>query len=378
MKYRFLAILLASLGLSASAMANGSLNIGASYDGWSTNYVAPSMDNGYEVFTPVGFSFDLDPQISVYAQSEFATANYVGPTGAVGSVTNMTYNLTNISDTVAGGKISFKTFGLKSVFEAAINIPTGDTSWETKAQISEPPIQFVDDRYSGRGLGLSGFYGLSLPDGRGEYTVGGGYLYAGAFNPNYGLSTNTKLGDAVFGALNRVTPMSNDENEIIRVSVYQSFPTYENGVNVYQLGTNFNASYNWSNPKALSFEIGGQVYLPSSYNGTTEAYNSNGPRVYGVATYAFDDFTLSGRLKYIFQNDYPTNQSLAQANDGGGGFQAGIEPGYRFRMDETSFLKVSASFDEIYANNYAYTTSGGLTGLNFLFWAIHTEYQWKL
>lgn len=378
MKYRTLVFLLALLGLSANAMAEGSLDIGASYDGWSTNYVAPSIDNGYEVFVPVGVSFNLDPRISVYAQSEFATANYEGPTGSVGSITNVTTDLTNVSDTVAGGKLSFKTFGLKSILEAAVNIPTGDTSWETKAQISEPPVQFIDDRYSGRGLGLSGFYGVSLPDGRGEYTVGGGYLYAGAFNPNYGISNNIKLGDAIFGAVNRVTPFSNDENEIIRLSVYQSFPTYENGVNTFQLGTNFNASYNWNNPKALSFEVGGQVYLPSSYNGTTEGHNSNGPRVYGTATYAFNDFTLTGRLKYIFQNDYPTTDPLAQANDGGGGFQAGIEPGYRFHMDENSFLKVSASLDDIYANNYANTTSGGLTGVNYLFWALHTEYQWKL
>jgi hypothetical protein len=364
--------------LVGNAWAAGQLSIGASYDGWNSNYVSPSKDSGWEVFTPVSLGLSLDPQLGVYVQGEFATANYISTSGTAGNTTVSNISLTNVSDTVLGGKYTFNSFGLKSVFEAAVNIPSGDPSWEDKAQLSEPPVQFIDDRYTGRGLGLSGFYGLSLPDGRGEYSVGAGYLYAGAFNPNFNQVTNEKLGDAVFLAVNRVTPFQNDENEIFRVSAYQSFPTYESGQNIFQLGTNFNASYNWSNPKALSFEVGGQVYLPSSYNGTTESHNSNGPRVYASSTYAFDDLALTGRAKYIFQNDYPTTDPLAQNSDGGGGWQLGFEPSYRFRMDDSSFLRISGSIDYIYANNYGQDANANLTSVTYLFWAAHTEYVWKL
>ena len=109
MKFNYLVLLIIFIGVTDKVMAEGQLSIGAHYDGWSTNYTAPTQDNGYEVYTPLAISYDLTPEWSFYAQSEFATANYVGPTGPVGSVTNVTTNLTNISDTVAGGKFSFRT-----------------------------------------------------------------------------------------------------------------------------------------------------------------------------------------------------------------------------------------------------------------------------
>jgi len=373
MELKNLILMMAFIGLVSRVWAtSGELSIGASYDGWSTNYVAPGQDYGYEAFVPVNLSYDFG-DLSFYAQGQFGNGCYINST-------NGDYNLTNFSDTVVGGRYSFRSFGLKSIVEISGNLPTGDTSWETKAEYSEPPVNFITDRFEGRGLGFSGFYGLSLPDGRGEYSLGAGYLYSGAFNPNFGISSNTKLGDAVFGAINRVTPISNNENEIMRFSVYETFPTYENGQNVYQLGTNFNLAYNWVNPKALSFEVGGQVYLPSSYYGVTESHNSNGPRVYGTATYAFDDLTLTGRVKYIFQNDYPINDAsgLQASNDGGGGLQLGFEPAYRFHMTDSSFLKVSASLDDLWANNDGTSSTGSYTTVNFLFWAVNTEYTWKL
>jgi hypothetical protein len=295
---------------------------------------------------------------------------------------NGTYTLSNLSDTVLGGELTFKTFSLKSIFNAAVNFPTGDTTWNTKEQSSIPPTQFIDSRYSGRGWGASGFYGISLPDGRGEFSAGVGYLYSGAFNPSYGNVTTVNslsLGSAVFLALNRVMPFKNDENEIIRFSVYQSFPSVENGQNYYQLGTNFNGSYNWSNPKALSFEVGAQYYLPSAWATNdgplvTESLNSNGPRVYADSTYVFDDFSITGQVKYIFQNNYTPGNAYYN----GGGFLAGVGPAYRLKTGEDSALKFSAELDDVYANNYGVDANGNLTNVNFLFWTLTTGYEMKL
>lgn len=371
-------LLVLSLLMTSGVWADGQLSLGATYDGWNTNYAAPSQDNGYEGLVPVAISYRFIPELNIYTQGEFMIASDTYTSGG----SNGTYTLSNFSDTVLGGELSFNTFSLKSIFNAAINIPTGDTTWNTKEQASIPSTQFIESRYSGRGLGASGFYGVSLPDGRGEFSAGVGYLYAGAFNPSYGNVTTVNslsLGSSVFFALNRVMPFQNDENEIIRFSVYQSFPTVENGQNYYELGTNFNGSYNWSNPKALSFEMGAQYYLPSSWansNGqlVTESLNSNGPRIYADSTYAFGDFSLMGIVKYIFQNNY----SPGDAYYNGGGFLVGFEPAYRLRMGEDSALKFSASLDDVYANNYGVDVNGNLTNVNFLFWTVTTAYEMKL
>jgi hypothetical protein len=362
--------------MTSGAWAEGELSVGAVYDGWNTNYAAPAQDNGYEVLFPVAISYRFTPDLNIYSQGEFMTA---GDTYTVNGASPQTYNLSNLSDTVLGGELTFKTFSFKSIFNAAVNFPTGDTTWNTKEQSSIPPTQFIDSRYNGRGWGASGFYGISLPDGRGEYGVGVGYLYSGAFNPSYGNVTTVNslsLGSAVFFALNRVMPFKNDENEIIRCSVYQSFPTVENGQNFYQLGTNFNASYNWSNPKALSFELGGQFYLPSAWstNGgplVTESLNSNGPRVYADSTYAFDDFSLASEIKYIFQSDSIINYN-------GGGLLLGLGPAYRLKLAEDSALKFSAMADYIYAKNNGSDSNGNPTSTEYIFWTVTTGYEMKL
>ncbi len=365
--------------LTSTAWADGQISFGATYNGWNTNYTAPAQDNGYEVLVPVAVSCRLVPELNIYGQGEFMTAGdtYTGNDGSVG-----TYNLSHFSDTVLGSELNFKLFSLHSMLSAAVNVPTGDTTWNTKEQSSIPPTQFIDSRYSGRGLGISAFYGLSFPAGRGEYSAGLGYLYSGAFNPSYGTVTTVtslQLGDAVFLALNRVVPFQNDENEIIRFSVYQSFPTMENGQNYYQLGTNFNGSYNWSNPKALSFEIGAQYYLPSAWsNGgaplTTETNNSNGPRVYADSTYAFGDFSLTGLVKYIFQNGYTT----ADIYYNGGGFLAEIEPSYRIKLEGDSAIKISAAVDYVYANNNAVDMNDNIASTQYLMWTLATAYEIKL
>jgi hypothetical protein len=378
MSYKKILILVFLFLMTSGVWANGQLSFGATYNGWNANYAAPAQDNGYEGLVPVAISYRFIPELNVYSQGEFMIASDTYTSGG----SNGTYTLSNLSDTVFGAELTFKTFSLKSIFNAAINIPTGDTSWNTKEQSSIPPTQFIDSRYSGRGLGASGFYGVSLPDGRGEYSLGVGYLYSGAFNPSYGNVTTVNslsLGSAVFLALNRVMPFKNDENEFIRFSVYQSFPSTLNGQNYYQLGTNFNASYNWSNPKALSFELGGQFYLPSAWSNNggplvTESLNSNGPKIYADSTYAFDDFSITGQAKYIFQNDY----SAGNAYYNGGGFLVGIEPAYNLKMDGDSTLKFSAGLDDVYANNYGVDAKGNLTNVNFLFWTVTTAYEMKL
>src|SRR5271156_1225393 len=104
MIYKNLRILIFLLLITSSAWAEGQLSVGAAYDGWNTNLVAPAQDNGYEVLVPVAVSYRFIPELNVYSQGEFMTAGDTYTSG--GSVG--TYNLSNVSDTVLGGELDFK------------------------------------------------------------------------------------------------------------------------------------------------------------------------------------------------------------------------------------------------------------------------------
>ncbi len=374
-------IVAALLLMPLQALAEGKIDLGMDFDGWTSNYLG--ADNGYELFVPLSFTYQLEKGFSVYGQTEFANANYTSTDST--SITTST-TLTNLSDSIIGTELHFKSFSLNSIVNVAVNIPTGDPTWETKEYASNIPTEFIDTRYQGRGFGMSALYGLSFPDGRGEFGAAAGYLYSGAFNPSYGTvfnpTTQLKLGDAVFVAVNHVTPYSGDQNEIIRVTGYQSFPTQTDGQNVFQLGTNFIASYKWSNPSAFSFEAGAQYFLPSGrLNSTTgvygtEADNSYAPRFYVTPSYTFGDFAIAGNFKYILQNDYSTSNALYD----GGGFLAGIEPSYHMKLDEGSSLLLSASYSYIYAINKGLDPITNVFDANatYSFFTVGATYELKL
>ena len=379
MKKECFCVLTALFIFPVSAMAEGELGLGVQGDVWNSNYVQPA--NGFDILVPLSLSYKVSPVVNLYGQTEFASGSYTDSSTVPGTET---INLNNISDTVLGGEVHFKSGSLPSIMNIGINLPTGDPTWETKEIASSIPTEFVDSRYRGRGLGLSVLYGISLPEGKGEYGVAGGFLYSGAFNPSYGLtagpSNALNLGDAVFLALNHVQPHSEDENEIIRLSIYQSFPSAQNGQNVFELGTNFNASYNWSNPNAFSFEVGAQVYLPSErVNGlgylVKESSNSYAPRFYVTPSYAFGDFVLETQAKYIMQNDYSPG---GQYYDGGG-WLLSVTPSYRFKLDADTSFKLLASFTDVYALNLG-TANGNANAanVNFNLWTISTSYEMKL
>jgi tetratricopeptide (TPR) repeat protein len=336
---------------SAPSIPKGQLSLGISYDVWDSSDILPF--NGYEIFSPVSFSYQLIPSIKLYAQTEYACGSYTD------SASNTeTINLTNFSDTVAGGKFNFKLFGLPSLLNIAVNIPTGDPSWESQEFASSIPTEFEDGRYQGRGFGMSAFYALSIPGLKDEFGVAAGYLYAQAFNPNYaksyGMNSSLSLGDAAFLAFDHVQHDSENLSEIARLSVYYSLPTVLDGNNIFQLGTNFSASYAWSNPKGFSLELGAQAYLPclrlnEQNQFVVEDQSSYAPRFYATASYAFGDFVITGKGKYIMANNYTTADQYYD----GGGFVAGIGPAYSLKIDGSSDLKFSTSFDYVYAFNFA-------------------------
>ncbi len=361
-----------------TALAEGpfELSYGLNGDIWTSNYAQPYT--GYEAYLPITGSFQIDPQWKVYAQTELAAGSYTDSYAGPETIT-----LANISDTVLGGTYSFKTFGLPSLVNLALNLPTGDPTWESKEYYSEVPTEFVDSHYRGRGFGVDALYGISLPETKGEYGVAVGYLYSGAFNPSYGLnyskSTSLNLGNAMFLAFNHIQPDNKDLSEIARFSVYYSQATVVNGQDVFQLGTNFTGSYGWINPKAFSLEIGAQAYLPSQRLDTnnvfgTEAHNSYAPRFTVTPSYAWGDFVLAGLVKYIMPNDYST----LDTNYDGGGFLVGIEPSYKIKFDKDTSFKIGLSFDDIYALNFGVDNLGNRTNVNYELWNLTTVYELKI
>ena len=366
--------------LSTGAFA-GQFNLGVQYQGWNSNYVAPANFSGWEIWAPVNFNFSLDKAINVYASSEFGNAAY---TDSLSGTPN-TITLTGFSDTVIGSELDFTGFGVPSSFNIAFSIPSGDQTWESKQIASNIPTQFVESRYKGRGFGVDAMYGLSFPAGGANIGAAAGYLYSGAFNPNFGTPTGAgnqlKLGDSLFIALNYVQKFSGNQSQIIRLSGFYSLPTQQNSSNVFELGTNLNASYGWNNPEAFSFELGGQYYfagLRPDINGnfTTEAHNSYGPRLYFYPSYAFSDFVITGRAKYVLPNGYAVSDPLYVTCVGG--FLVGLEPSVSLKLDNSSALKFSISYDYIDAQNAAVDINANPTNVIYDRWTFGTSYQVKL
>ena len=363
---------------TTKVLAAGSVSLGEELTAWTTNYSASFPFNGSELLTPLAFDYRPDSSFGLYGQSEFAHGDYTDSTGQV-TTTNM---LNFFSDTVIGTELHFQSLSLPALLNVGLNLPTGDTGWETKQIASNIPTEFVDSRYRGRGFGVSALYGLAFPSGGGEFGAAVGYMYAGAFNPGYGVGLPAgplKLGDSVYLSLNHVQASNDNQTEIIRLTSFVSLPTQNNGQNIYQLGPNFNASYSRIDTKALSFEAGIQYWLPgqrpdTSGNLVAESYPYYGARFYLNPSYSFGDFSLGAQLKYVLPNGYPTSDAFYDD----GGFLAGIQPSYLLKLDNVSNLKITGSYDYIAWMNRGRDASQNLTNVIYNYFTFEASYELKL
>jgi len=353
----------------------GQMTVGAQFQGWNSSFVQPY--NGYEVWLPFSMNFRVDNKLGFYGQTEYGWGNY--------TENSQTINLANFSDSLVGMDLRFTSFSLPSMLNIGLELPTGDTTWEYKQILANVPTDFVDSRYRGRGFGLNAIYGLSFPAGEGEFGAALGYLYGGAWNlagnqasSSYASSiqsSDMRMGDSAFLALNHVQNYSNNQKDIIRISAFQSLPSQLGGQNVFQLGTNFNASYAWQDPKGLSFEVGGQAWLAGlrpdgNGNLVAESHYSYGPRFYLVPSYSFGDLAITGRAKYVLSNGY----TAGDINYDGGGILLGIEPSYRMVLDSGSALKIFGSYDFIDALKYGV----GSLDATFNRWTFGSNFEVKL
>lgn len=351
----------------------GQLTLGAEYRTWDSNY-SPSV-NGSEIWVPFSMNFKLGQDFNVYGQTEFGNGNYVDP--ILGN-----QNLTALSDTVIGGELHFESFSVPAMINVGLNLPTGDPTWEAKQIPASIPTEFLDSYYRGRGFGVSALYGLSFPSGNGgEFGAGVGYMYAGAFNPSYANLpySNLKLGDSVFIALNHVQSYKGNQSETIRLSAYYSLPTLNGGTDVYQLGTNFNASYSWVNPVDFSFEIGAQYWMAGQIadangNWTPEPNAFYGPRFYLNPSYSFGDLSIGGTLKFVLPNNY----SKSDASYDGGGLLAGLGPSYLVKLDSSSDLKISAAYDYVAWLSVLGTDGSRDANAIYDLWTFGATYEVKL
>ncbi len=377
-----------SLFLLVLPVQAGQFSIGAIYDGWNSNYLTPltglNTNQGSEFWVPMALNLNLEKGFQVYGQGSFATASYIFPPDQSGA--NETLNLTNLTDSVLGTEIQFKSFGYSSLLNVSINLPTGDPTWETKQIVAIIPTEFMDYRYRGRGFGFNGLYGISFPMGKSSIGAGVGYLHSGSFDATGDSTAPLQLGDTMFLAFNFVQPGTGGYKEIARLSGYYSFTTQIAGVNEFQLGTNVNASYSWINPHALSVDLGAQFFLPSQRLSTdnvltTESNNYYAPRFYVAPSYSFGDINLSAQVKYILPNDYPDTFSGSGVNPMyfGGGWLFGIGPSWKAALDDKSSLNFYGAYDYIVQNNANIDSTGTtLVNATYNYWIIGTNYQINL
>ncbi len=348
----------------------GTLDLGVQGVGWQSN--SPLPDNGWEVLTPLTLSVIPWNGGRVFAQTEYAAGNYTDSQDG----TTETISLRHFSDTVLGLQTDFKSFDLPSILSVGINIPTGNSAWETQQTNSIVPTEFIDSDYRGRGFGTSLLYGLSLQAGGEQFGLAAGYMYTGAFNPYYGEvgspAEQLKLGDSVFLSLNRLADHGGGQSDVIRLSAFYFLSTKLDGSNLLTMGPNLNASYGWSNPKAFSFEVGGQYFLPTQM--VSQSNGSLGTRFYLTPSYAFGDFTVLAQVKYILANDYPIGNSFYD----GGGFLLGLEPSYQLKLDASSHLKFSVGYDFIVWQNADTDQQLNRVNVDYGHWTFGTHYEVSL
>ncbi len=344
--------------------------LGGQYDAWDSNQ-EPAYD-GWEAWVPFSVSFVQPQQFNIYAQTQFSHGVYNNS----GIPSN--YTLENLGDTQLGGEVDFKTFNMPSALLLSMNLPTGDTTWETKDSSSIVPTEFIDSRYQGRGFGLSAMYAFSAPIYDGSYGLALGYLYSGAFNPSFGAASgqDVKLGDTLFVSTNRSWTHSPDEHDVLQASLYYFLPTQEGGANSLQMGPNLNLSYAWENPHGFSWDMGGQYYFPGwqvqpDGSFTPVAHNQFGPRFFLDAGYAIGDFSLSAHSKYILANDYPVSDPSNKYD--GGGYLVGGGPSLLIHFAKDFSVNLSGSYDYIDAIGLA--NASPRQDVKFNQWGCGTDFE---
>lgn len=362
------------LTASLWADSSGQISVGAQFDGWSANSTAPF--NGYEILVPFNLNYQVDKDCSFYGQTAFADGSYTDSVAGT-----ETLNLTALTDSVVGSELHFNSFGVASLADVAVNIPTGDASWEVKEEASNIPTEFLDSRYQGRGLGLSALYGVAFPDGKVEWGTAVGYYYSGALNPDYGaVPAGEKLGDSFFVALNRVESFPGNQSSVFRLSGLYFLTTQVSGVDNFRMGPNLNASYAFHDPQGLSYEIGGQFFFPAArlYGGalSTEPFDSLGQRLYLAPSLVLGDWTFAGMVKYILPNGY--SPSDASGLYDGGGFLFGLTPTYTLALGPQSDLELSAGYDFIIHHDAGYDFGGARLDLDYSYGTLGATYVVKL
>ncbi len=358
-------------GFSSAPVSRVQLALGVQGDGWNSNLTQP--DHGWEIWTPITLALEPWDGLKIYGQSEYGQGQYTDSLAGT-----ETQTLDGISDTVAGLEGDLKFFNLPSVFKLDFNLPTGNSGWETRQTASIIPTEFIDTNYRGRGFGMSAFYGLSFPSGSEEYALAAGYLYSGSFNPLYGQgvpSDTLQLGDSLFLAFDRLVDEGAGRCDVFRISAFYFLPSWEYGQEQFQMGPNLNASYTWSDPKALSMELGGQYFFNQmTVPDQVTSFGSFGPRFYMVFCYTLGDLTLAGRAKYILPNGESPNSALFD----GGGLLYGLEPSLRVPLDTRSSLKFTLALDTVDAFGEGLDSAGNREDVQYLYGALGTTYEVNL
>jgi hypothetical protein len=370
------AIILVGLVLASAgelrADSAGQMSLGAQYNGWAANSTTPY--NGYEIMVPFNIGYQMDKDWNLYGQTAFAHGNYTDPLDG-------NLNLTALTDSVVGTQINFQNFGTSAMMNVALNIPTGDDSWEVKESAANVPTEFIDSRYQGRGFGFSAMYGLAFSSGTTNWGVAAGYYYSGALNPDYGsIPSSEKLGDAFFVALNRIETFQNNQNSAFRLSALAFLTTQVANTDAFRLGPNVNASYGFNDPKGFSYEVGGMFFMPAArvYGGSlsTEPHNSLGQRFYFAPSLAVGDWAFAGMIKYITPNDYSPSD-LSGLYDGGG-FLFGLTPSYKLALDSQSDLNFSAGYDFIIHHDGGVDAGNNRLDVDYSYWTVGATYAIKL
>lgn len=381
-KFIFSLFLFASAGL-ARADYQGMITFGPLYSGWNAvNSIG--LYNGFDVLTPLNISYAPNPNWNLYGQTAYAWGQYTDSL-----FDTETQNLSNLTSTTLGSQLCFDTFGVSSMAELDLTIPTGEPTWESKEIASSVPSLFVNSRYADEGWGISALYSLSFTASPTvKFGVAAGYTYAGPYDPSYGALTSTqfKIGDSLFLALNRIETFPNQASSTFRFSTMAFLPTTENGLSDFQLGPNFTGSYSFYDPNGFSWSLGGVVYTLAQRNyvasdGSTvygwEPYGSSGEQFYATPSYTFGNLNLGATVKYVWANGYPLWDASGLYN--GGGWLFGLTPAYLVPLDQASALNFSGGFNYILASNAAYDPNDNTpVDLRYLFWTLTALYEIKI
>jgi len=178
--------------LSGPALADqAEFQLGYIFDSWTSNFISSGSENRI----PASFHF-ASGDFSLLADTSFVMGDYEQT--AVDTSPASSYKPSQFSDSSLSAAMNFHLGpSLLSSVSGALNIPTGNSAWESQSENGAIPFLFEPSFYHGRGWGGSFFWGVTSTEEAFHWGMGAGYLLTTTYNVGLAGESDFNPGDSL-------------------------------------------------------------------------------------------------------------------------------------------------------------------------------------